>query len=425
MRKLFSGVFVIFLIATPFSANAQTLQPLSLQEALKIAIANNAQLAATRARLGVSSAEITTSGARLNPVVLSDNGLAEKTYRLGVEQTIELGGKRKNRIAVARAQNEVVGTEVDIAVLDTRTNARHAYTQLYNIQARQDNAQNVLDTTAKLLDVARKRAKAGDISAVEVLQADIVTANAQNDLQTVAAQVVQAENALSTVLNQSLESRYRLEAPPMLSAQIIPTLKIQSGTLKGGISQTTAANLDQLIQTALTHRPEIQKALKNQEVASRQLVLAKANKVPNLTIAAGPDFVVGSGGGVSAFIMGNVSLPFLNRQQGAIAEAQARQIQYRHEQVAQAKQVILEVTNAYFVLNANQERLIRYEKDLLPKTEILVVKSRRSFEAGKVAILLPLNAQQAYTNTRLGYLQAIQDYQDSISNLERAIGAEL
>ncbi|TWW08666.1 hypothetical protein E3A20_22030, partial [Planctomyces bekefii] len=35
--------------------------------------------------------------ARLNPNLISDNGIAEKTYRLGLEKTFEMGNKRKKK----------------------------------------------------------------------------------------------------------------------------------------------------------------------------------------------------------------------------------------------------------------------------------------------------------------------------------------
>ena len=42
---------------------------------------------------------------------------------------------------------------------------------------------------------------------------------------------------------------------------------------------------------------------------------------------------------------------------------------------------------------------------------------------GKSNIIIPLNAQQSYINTRFGYIQTLTEYQTSVSNLERAIGA--
>jgi outer membrane protein TolC len=45
-----------------------------------------------------------------------------------------------------------------------------------------------------------------------------------------------------------------------------------------------------------------------------------------------------------------------------------------------------------------------------------------SFKEGKSNILTSLNAQEAYINTKLGYIQVVTDYENSLSNLERALG---
>ena len=52
-------------------------------------------------------------------------------------------------------------------------------------------------------------------------------------------------------------------------------------------------------------------------------------------------------------------------------------------------------------------------------------KAQRAFQEGKSSILFPINAQQAYVKTRLGYLQSLRDYQQAITDLEQAIGGGL
>jgi cobalt-zinc-cadmium efflux system outer membrane protein len=127
----------------------------------------------------------------------------------------------------------------------------------------------------------------------------------------------------------------------------------------------------------------------------------------------------------NAFIVGNLEVPLFNRQQGPLLEAQARRTQLEQEQAALKIRITLEVTNAYTNFKANQARLQRYETELLPYSVAVVDKSRLAFQEGKTSILTPINAQQAYMNTRLGYLQALIDFQNSISDLERAVGAGL
>jgi cobalt-zinc-cadmium efflux system outer membrane protein len=428
--KSLVAVLIAIVCLSSLPVRAETLsQTLTLDQAIQTAITNNPDIKAAQARLGVSQAAIRTAGTRLNPSIMSDNGIAEKTYRMvGIQQTFELGGKRKRRIGVTEAQRDVVLAEINTTLLDIRTNVRRAYAQLYNMLERQRTTQEILNTTERLLDVARKREHAGDISNLDVMQAEIVAVNARNDVQTVAYQVTEARNRLNSLLYQPLASSLIL-APPTLLPQTTPSpVPPPSGvvTLQGSISQTVG-DVEGLIQTALSHRPEVQQNLRNIEVTQRQLALARANRVPNLTLSAGPDLVTGNSSerAFNVYISGSLEIPLFNRQQGPIQEALARRVQLEREQAALKNRITLEVTNAYTAFLSAQDRVTRYETELLPKAQAVVEKSRRSFDEGKSSILVPINAQQAYINTQLGYLQALMDTQNAISDLERAVGTGL
>ena len=184
-------------------------------------------------------------------------------------------------------------------------------------------------------------------------------------------------------------------------------------------------NLDRLIQTAIKRRPELKSNTIQLETAQQEMSLAKANRIPNIRLAVGPDWVTGSGGAFGAFVVGNVEIPMFNRQQGPILEALARKNQYNQEQEALKNKITLEVTAAYTAFTGNQARVQRYENQLLPYAVAVVEKSRRAFQEGKASILIPINAQDAYMRSRLGYLQALMDYQNAISDLEQAVGAGL
>lgn len=423
--RLLSTVLIICFLASPTFAES-----LTLDQTIDIAVKNNPQLKAAQAKLGISEAEIKTAAARPNPTIMSDNGIAEDTYRAGIEQTIELGWKRKRRIAVAKAEQTVMQSEIAEAVLNLRADVRRAYTQFYLSQERQKAYEEILQNTEKLLGITQKREQAGDIAQLDVLQADITVAKAKNDLQTLVSQLVSAKNQLNTLLNQPLDTSLSL-APPTIFPQVVVEKtpspdKTETGALQLAV-QKTDFNLDRLIEMALDNRPEVQQNENAQDAARQKLALAKANRIPNLSLTAGPDIVVPGGGEnqFNAFFIATMELPVWNRQQGPIQKALAEQAQLQQAQSALKNQITLEVTNAYNAFFAHQDRVMRYETDLFPKAQEIVEKSWRSFEEGKSSILIPLNAQQAYIDTRLGYLQAMVDLQQSISDLERAVGTGL
>lgn len=423
-RLLSLAVIAFFTVSSAALCQTEqsTSQPLTLNQAVSVALTNNASLQATRARLGVSQAEIISAAARMNPALVTDNGVAEKTYRLGLQQTFQLGGKVRRRINVARAQQTVVTSQINTAVLDLRTEVRRAYAQLFNNQQRLTTYEEIVATTTKLLDISQRRESAGDISKLDVLQVELVQVSARNDYETAAYQVVLARNNLNNLLNHDLGEEVSLRNPP---APTIPAEQTSPKVLKGSVVETDV-NLQQLLERALPNRPELQENASNIEVANRQEALARANRIPNLTVTAGPDLVTeASQKEVNVFLVADLELPILYRQQGEIQQAMAKRQQYQRERDALRRRIILEVTNAYRAFVANQARINRYETELLPKASMAVEKSRRSFEVGKSPILFAITAQQAYTNTRLSYIQALLDYQNVISDLERALGTGL
>ena len=182
--------------------------------------------------------------------------------------------------------------------------------------------------------------------------------------------------------------------------------------------------LSSLIKIALKQRPELIINNDKQINSITELELAKANRIPNLSVTLGPDLVINNSANdsIGLFVIGNVSLPVLYQGAGEIQAAKARHNQLMREKEDLNNQINLEVSNAYYTLNSSNARLKRFENELNPKNEIINQKSLRCFEEGKCSIFIPVSAKQSLIETRVNYLNALADYQNSISDLEKAIG---
>lgn len=417
-------IFLVCLFA--LNAQGEPLQTLTLQQALDQALTSNPGLQATRARLGITEAEIVTAGARQNPSIVSDNGIAEKTYRLGLEQTIRLGGKRGKQVSLAQAQRDVLLAEINTAILDLRAEVRRAYTRLFNAQELLKSAEEIVATNERLMNVAQKRERAGAIANLDVQQAKVALLRAKDDAQVAHGEVVRSRTTLNILLGQPLAMVWNLTPPSPMTQPNPPVgdAKLEPVPLKGEVS-LQQADLEALVKEALSRRPEIQQNAREITVTERQLDLAKANRIPDITLAAGPDLVVEDETELNAFVVASIPVPLFNRQQGPILEARARRTQLEAQQAALKNRIISDVTSAFTGFTLNQERIWRFETELLPTAQNVVDMSRRSYEVGKSNILVPLNAQQEYMQTRLDYLRALQDFQNAISDLERAVGTGL
>lgn len=420
-------LFLLFALLS-WLPDAQAAPPPSftLEQAFEIAIQNNPDYQATMAKSALRDAEIRTAATRLNPGFLSDNGVAEKTYRMGLEYTLETGGKRKNRVLVAQAHKEVTQAEIQGSLLKLRWQVRAAYTELYVAQKRATAYQEILHAAEQLLSIAQKREALGDVAKLDVLGARIASVTAQNNYQTALYQSIERRNQLAHLLYKPLDSQLALTKPPQ---QLADMLGENAPTIEPGQNRPPALQqkvLATLIQQAYQARPEMLQNQMQEQAVNRMLTLAHANRIPNVRISMGPDLVMESGQRkLGVFVVGAMELPVFDRQQGPIQEALARKNELALSREALKNDITFEILSAHTSLVANHERMNRYETQLLPDSEQVIRLAVLSFREGKAPIFLPLQAQQAYENTRLGYLDAVQGYQNAISDLEKAVGAGL
>lgn len=404
-------IFIFFIMNVPI-VQAETL---TLDQALCLALSNNQKLQAAQAMIGISEARIIIAQTLRNPAFVTDNGIAEKTYRNGIEQTFELDGKRIKRTNLAKTEKEIVENEIKTIALDLKNNVRRSYIRLFNAQQKFNASNDLLNLSNELVDISRKRNLAGDIAELDVIQAENLQINAKNDLETSKLQINQAFNELNMLVNQTLDDEVQLEKPNLNDSLLTAT-----GTEK---------SIDDLINEAYANRPEIKKIQKSLEASNKMMAVVKANRIPNLTLALGPDLVTPGGEGAvqksnltGIFVVGRIDLPIFNRQQGQIKEVEAQMIQQQKELAAMQNQITYEIKDTITKIKINLAKIQLYENEMLPKSQNVVDKSRRSFQEGMSNIIVPIMAQQSYINTIFGYIQVFTEYQNSISDLERNLG---
>ena len=85
---------IVIMLALLFCGQTAWSRQLTLDEAITSSIENNPQIQSERAKIGISDAQIKTAGLLTNPKMVLDASIADKSYKGGIEQTIQLGGKR-------------------------------------------------------------------------------------------------------------------------------------------------------------------------------------------------------------------------------------------------------------------------------------------------------------------------------------------
>ena len=155
--------------------------------------------------------------------------------------------------------------------------------------------------------------------------------------------------------------------------------------------------------------------------------LAKSEFVPNLTIAAGPDFEIKRDErprktDFGAFTTITMDIPIFNHGQAGVMRAKAQRNVYEKQLNDTKNQILLELKNCYADFVQTEKSLKIYQTELLPKSKDVLAKSEYSFKEGKSDILMSLNAQEAYIRIKTDYINTLENYYNSLGNLERAVG---
>ena len=286
--------------------------PFTLERALQLGGVASPSLAASSAGVQAATAGRNVAGLRPNPEIEATTeyfggsgpyrgfSSAENTVRVGLP--IELGGKRSARIAVADAQigRARIGSAIAIADLAL------AITQNYNDAAAAERrlivAREQAGIAAEAFRVARVRVTGGAASPIEQQRADVLRINAETAVERAARTSEVARANLARLIGQPvtgpLDTAWFDRIGGYGPAQIIAA----EGTLA-----LAAASAD--VRTA-----------------SAQVRLARAQRIPDVTVSAGVRRVNATGDIVGVAGV-SIPIPLFNNGRAGVAQATAQQTQ--------------------------------------------------------------------------------------------------
>lgn len=408
------GVERLPALAASQSSATPALTVLTLQQAYDLALANNLHIKAAKAQIPEAQADVLIAKTRLNPNLNTDLGFPEHTYRvIGLEQPFEPPGKRVFRIRVAKDQLSQAQTTFEKTVFDVLIQVRQAYYNWFIALNMADMQQNNVKTLQSLSDIAKKRFDYGDVPELDVLQANMLLAQAQNDASQAQSQASQNFINLSALLGSS-----QFTAPPLLrhltltpqgTASLLPPLPA----------------LQSLEEKALHNRKELQENQLALQTERDRLTLFRISIIPNLILQTGYDKVTTPPVGDGLYATGKMDIPLFDHQQGNIAHAKAAYQRLLAERQDLIRTISTDVKVTYERALSHQQQLLRFQREILPSALEVDRLAQRSYQIGQTGIVEALLAHQSALNIRQKAVQTFTDYEQSISDLEAATGARL
>jgi len=408
----------LLLAASAFLAAQTPPEPITIEQAVQEALANNANLLAERLSVPLATARLVTARLRPNPVLTLDGdyldvlgtgftpqnnaGPAEGSAR--VDFVFEGPGKRAGRVAVAELARSVAELNLKNAMRGVILDVQTAFVDVLLAKDALALAEENQKTLDQVVEAGRQSPKIGDQSAADLLRARLAAMQFRND----------AANASSRLHS----ARHRLELAMGRSGFV------HGFDVKGPLRRDRErVEIQPLRARAQELRPDILAVVRDQARSAADLKLQLAQGKIDYTV--GTQFhrqqsPTGTGNSLGLFL--SVPLPVFNRNQGEVERARLEQRQLEQRLRAARNSAAADVESTYEQYAIASTILSNLEVDMLEQSRQIRRTAEESYRARKVSLLEFLDAQRAYTDTMQSYNDARANYARGLYAMEAATG---
>ncbi len=270
----------------------------------------NPAMAVARSRAAAAEAAIETAGARPNPSLRVAPGVPSPyLFGLNFSVPIETAGKRGYRIRRARALSEAAQYELAGTAWQVRSELRRSLIDYLGAQRAARLLAREEELRGEEAKLAEERLSAGEAARPATDAARLALANAQVALNAARGRLEETHAALAAAIGIPGHELDKVElAWPQFDQPPEPS----------------AFSATQIQRHAVLDRLDVRQALASYAAAEAGLQLEIAKQYPDFQIGPGYQFEEGNNFFTVVF---SVILPIFNRNQGPIAEAEARRKQ--------------------------------------------------------------------------------------------------
>ena len=324
--------------------------------------------------------------------------------------TLELGGKRRARIAVARSEKEVTEQLLENYFRHLQASATIAYLTALKQKNQLDIQRSSCQQMERLAQADSIRFQLGEITQVDAMQSRLEANAMRNDVF-------------------DKEGEYRNALIDLALLQGDSTMALPD-SLEGQLRHPVREfNLAQLIETAKENRADLQATLKSKELSQNNLKLAKANRVIDLGLNLGANYSsivrneIAPAPAFTGFSAGiSIPLKFSNTNKGELRAAQYAVAQSQKQYEAVELQISSEVAQAYHKYLIAGRQAQQFDTKVLNDAETILRKKIFSYQRGETSILEVLNAQRTYNEVYTTFNEVEYNFAVSLVELELACG---
>lgn len=288
-------------------------------------------------------------------------------------------------------------------------NLQSAFVQTLQAKAFLENAKQNLEYRDRELGVFRTRFKAGDLAQVDLDRLRLQRVQFESDFETATVNLRTAKIQLLMLLNDRTPiAGFDVTGPFDFSDELKP--------------------LEEYRRIALDARPDLKAAEQNVDLAkiTYQLTVANGSTDPTFSVwwTHNPSF-----NSIYDFntIGASVSIPLriFDRNQGQKALTQIDIGRNERLRDANQAQVFNDVDSAYYTIVQNVNLLKPYKTEYLELAADVRNKVSFAYQHGGAALVDYLDAEKAYRDVRLAYINLIGSYLTATAQMDMATGREV
>jgi outer membrane protein, heavy metal efflux system len=385
---------------------------ITLEQALAVGLLQNPELATFSWEVRAAEARLIQEGLFPNPEIESSvenfggdkelEGFDGAETTIQISQMIELGGKRAQRKHVAELEKDLAGWEYESKRLDVFTDISKAFWDVVAAQEQCAIAQEITSVADNAYALAAERVKAGKVPPLEEIQSKVTATTTRIEFE-------QARRALETA-RKKLAATWGSASP---------------------VFQKVSADIEALFPPPLENfaaylsgNPDLSRWDTEMEKTRAQISLADAERIPDLTVGAGPRYYNETDD--TAFVMNvSVPIPLFNRNQGATQEARFNLAKARQRRKVALLKAQNDLEQAYQNLSSSYQTSDLLMKIAIPAAQTAYSAALEGYREGKIGYLSVVETQRTFFEVKHQYISAIVDYHKSKADIERLVGQSL
>ncbi|MFZ1685606.1 MAG: TolC family protein [Candidatus Zixiibacteriota bacterium] len=377
-------------------------------EALQMVLATHPDISGARAQVASAWGRLQQSRSQPNPqlsIDLEDFGRkgasspAQTTF--GVEQPIELFGKRSGRRAVAEAELTSQKYAAQQTMLDLYRSTSIAFVTALGSQTSVQIFRQRLELAMKFEEAVGVKVTDGAVSKAELLRAQSASRLAEIDLSSAEAIARQDRLALSALWSSS-ESNFRLE----------------------GSLEDLLVNIPDDTQLSLDDNPELKSLQEQIKVREADINLARSMGKPDISVGAGYRRLHDEGSN-SYLVWTSIPLPIFNRNRGSVAEATANVDLARAELASTRQRLESRLRQLTISLTVRRNQIAELREKVVPPAKQAMEDIDMAYRMGSQPYINVLDAQRTLFELEGEVIDALVAGAQATVEIEQLLGHRL